>query len=268
MKIFNYIIILFLATGVFVSCETDSQVDIGQTDEATPAELTSIERAFFDEADKENTYVEFTFDIPDGYSVTEAKLQISINSQAERVDYGSFTSFPATVNLPLTDVATTLGKSVDDIAGGDVINIEVLTQSNDSYSRSNAVLNPLVACSYDPDEVSGSYDVVSSSWESSGVVTLTALEEDPYQIEVVGLAAMDGLTEDQGPLVFIVDPSDYSVTAPKTTLATEAWGYNNYSYEGTAGSLNTCDGTYNMSFSITVDEGSFGSYSDFIFTKK
>jgi len=44
------------------------------------------------------------------------------------------------------------------------------------------------------------------------------------------------------------------------------WGvYNNIAYEGT-GTFSSCDGTYNMNFTITVDEGSFGAFP-FTFTR-
>jgi hypothetical protein len=121
-----------------------------------------------------------------------------------------------------------------------------------------------VQCSYDPEVVSGSYRAVSSGWAVDGPVTITVDPEDQYTLYVAGLIGLDGLPEDQGPLRMTVDPADFSVTAHRTVLATNFFGYDNVAYQGT-GSLNTCAGSYEMSFTITVDQGSFGTY-DFIFT--
>ncbi|MDY0078560.1 MAG: hypothetical protein RBR87_14930, partial [Bacteroidales bacterium] len=83
---------------------------------------------------------------------------------------------------------------------------------------------------------------------------------DEYIVYVAGLAALDGLDEDKGPLKMVVNPLNFEVKAIRTVLATAAFGYDNIAYEG-FGILNTCDGTYNMNFTITVDQGSFGQYS-------
>lgn len=270
MKIINYFVLSLLFIAALTSCETETQVDIGPRGLGVAAKIDKVDAAFFDEGDKDNTFVKFTVNLPEGAGgVSSAKLQISLNGQAERADFGSYTEFPTDVTVKLTDVASALGKSIDDISGGDVVNIEVLTEVGGSFSRSNTALNPLVACTYTASALEGDYDVASSSWGSAGVVTFKGYADDPYKFDVVGLAAMDGVTEDQGPLTFIINPLDYSVNAPKATLATTAFGYDNFSYESSSpGSLNTCSSTFNMAFEITVDQGSFGTYSDYVFTKK
>jgi hypothetical protein len=63
----------------------------------------------------------------------------------------------------------------------------------------------------------------------------------------------------------IVNPLNFEVKAVKTVIATVAFQYHNIAYEG-FGILNTCNGTYEMTFTITVDEGSFGTNA-FTFTK-
>ncbi|MBS2213133.1 hypothetical protein KEM09_17080 [Carboxylicivirga mesophila] len=267
--IYNICIVAFMSL-LFVGCETDTQVDIGPRGLGVAATIEKVDAAFFDEGDKENTFVKFTVGLPEGASgVAGAKLQISLNGQSERVDVGDYTTFPADITVKLSDVADALGIGLADIKGGDVVNIEVLTEVNNEFYRSNTAINPLVACAYDPTNLVGDYDVSSSSWGSAGVVTFTQVDGEPYKFEVFGLAAMDGLNEDQGPLIFEVNPLDYSVIAPKATLATSAWGYDNFSYQSSApGSLNTCSSTFMMSFTITVDQGSFGTYSDYVFVKK
>ncbi len=85
-------------------------------------------------------------------------------------------------------------------------------------------------------------------------VTVTVDPDDEYTVYVAGLAALDGLDEDLGPLKMTVNPLNFEVTAERTVLASVAFsGYTNIAYEG-FGTLNTCDGTYEMNFTITVDQ--------------
>jgi hypothetical protein len=121
-----------------------------------------------------------------------------------------------------------------------------------------------VACELDPALTVGSYYSYSapSDWNSAGDITITADPVDPNTVYVAGLETNDGLDEDQGPLVMHIDPITYVVTADKTVLASDAWGYHNIAYAGT-GTYNTCTGLYKMKFTISVDEGDFG---EFVFT--
>jgi hypothetical protein len=124
-----------------------------------------------------------------------------------------------------------------------------------------------VPCAFDPLLVVGNYRAVSSAWDVDGPVTITADPNDPFIVYVAGLAALDGLNENLGPLKMVIDPNSYNVAAVKTALASNAWGYSNFSYQG-SGKLNTCNGTYSMSFSITVDQGTFANNQAFTFTKQ
>jgi hypothetical protein len=121
-----------------------------------------------------------------------------------------------------------------------------------------------VACELDMALAVGSYYSYSppSDWNSAGNIQITQDPGDQYTVLVAGLETIEGLDEDKGPLVMHIDPVTFAVTADKTVLASDAFGYHNIAYEGT-GSFNTCTGTYQMKFSISVDEGNFG---DFVFT--
>jgi len=77
---------------------------------------------------------------------------------------------------------------------------------------------------------------------------------------VAGLETLDGLNEDGGPLPLIIDPASYAITVPKTVLASNAWGYHNLAYKGT-GTLNTCSQAIQLNIAISVDEGSFGTFT-------
>jgi len=82
---------------------------------------------------------------------------------------------------------------------------------------------------------------------------------------VSGLYAIEGGNEDLGPLVMHIDPATYAVTADKTVIASDYWGYTNGAFEGT-GTYNSCDGSYVMKYAISVEEGDFGTFT-FVFTR-
>jgi len=122
-----------------------------------------------------------------------------------------------------------------------------------------------VACAFDKNLTVGSYHSVSASWNTSGNVTFTDDPNNPYTIFVAGLETLDNLIEDKGPLVMHIDPVTYAVKADKTVLATDAFGYHNIAYSG-SGTYNSCDGSFAMTFDISVDEGDFGNFG-FTMTK-
>jgi hypothetical protein len=151
---------------------------------------------------------------------------------------------------------------------GDIFSFEVVTVIGGKSYYSSAAFNAPVVCAYNPALVSGSYHAVSAGWAVEGDVTITVDPEDDYIVYVAGLETIDGVNEDLGPLKMIVNPLDFSVTAVKTVLASVVtWNpnYTNMAYEG-SGILNTCTGTYEMFYTITVDQGSFGGYA-FTLTK-
>jgi hypothetical protein len=159
------------------------------------------------------------------------------------------------------------GKEIRTVGSGIITNLKNLEDENAITD-----LRIDVPCEYVVEDVTGNYRAVSppSGWNAAGSIVITADENDPYILYVSGLAAMEGLNEDRGPLKMIVNPVDFTVVAERTVLASDLvpWGYpyTGYSYEGT-GRLNTCSGTYSMTFEITVDQGSFGAY-EFTFTKQ
>jgi hypothetical protein len=111
-----------------------------------------------------------------------------------------------------------------------------------------------VACPLDPALTVGSYLAYSppSDWNSTGNITLTSDPVDPNTIYVSGLATIDGGTEDRGPLVMHINPATYVVTAVKTVIASDFYGFTNYAFEGT-GTYDSCTGLYTMKFTISAD---------------
>lgn len=256
----KYKLIVFLAALVFgfSACETDVVDPTGLRGEGIIPSITNVNPAFFDVNDAQNAFIKFDVDVAG--AVSEVIVEVSYNGDMRRVTLTNFSTFPATdIIIYMRDVASALSIPIDDVKPGDVFAVELVTVQGEKRYRSSALISAAAACAYDPALVTGSYNAFSPDWPADGNVTVTVDPDDEYTIYVEGLAALDGLDEDQGPLKMHVDPLNFEVTAERTVLATAAFGYDNIAYEG-FGTLNTCDGTYNMNFTITVDQGSFGQY--------
>ncbi|HZK07964.1 MAG TPA: hypothetical protein VFC92_07155 [Bacteroidales bacterium] len=267
MKTYKILAVLAIMVLTFSACETDVVDPAGQRGEGVVPSITNLDPAFFDVNDPANTFIKF--DVDATAEVSEVIFVASYNYDKKglvRVPVRNTTIFPAKdVTIYMHEVATALGIQLDAIEPGDVFTIEALTVQEGKTYRSNAVINAAAVCAYDPDIVTGAYKAVSDDWGADGPITITTDPADEYILYVTGLAELDGLTEDQGPLKMIVDPFNFKVKAERTVLASIAFQYHNIAYEG-FGVLNTCDGTYQMTFTITVDEGSFGANA-FTFTK-
>lgn len=258
MKTFKILTLLAAMVLTFSACETDVVDPAGLRGEGVVPSITKLDPAVFDINDPENTFVKFDLDVTP--AVSEVIFVASYNGDLRRTTFRKFSTFPVKdVVIYMHEVATTLGISLESINPGDVFLLELLTIQGSKTYRSNAVISAPAVCLYDPAMVSGAYKAVSGDWGVDGPVTITVDPEDEYTIYVAGLAELDGLTEDQGPLKMTVDPLNFQVNAERTVLASIAFDYTNIAYEG-FGILNTCDGIYQMNFTITVDQGSFGQF--------
>lgn len=266
MKKINILAFFFTLALLLGSCEDTNENLVGLRGNAVVPLISDVNPAVFDSNDLTNTFVEFKLDVEDAALLENAIVKVSLNGQKERADLATITSFPATVKIKMTDVVAKLGKNINTIVLGDIINVEVWSTSDGAVYQTSAVFDAAVVCAYDPLRVTGSYHAVSTSWGSEGDITITVDPTDPFIVYVAGLEAIEGLDEDKGPLKMVVNPLNYAVTAVKTVLASDAWGYHNIAYEGT-GTLNTCDGTYQMLYAVSVDEGGFGKHP-FTLTKK
>ncbi len=256
IKIFSLIVGFAL---VFSSCETKVDDPAGLRGEAAVPGINDLNPATFDVNDLESTYVQFTLELDDP-AVEEAVILVSFEGDKKRAEVTTVNSFPATVKISLTDVVSKLGMELSSVKAADIFNFEVKTVQGGKSYFSSAAFNVAVVCGYDASSVTGSYRALSTDWDLDGGVTITADPDDTYTVYVSGLAVADGEVEDLGPLKMVVDPLNFDVTAGPTALASDFAGYTNVTYAG-SGKLNTCDGKYDMLFTITVDQGSFGSYN-------
>lgn len=260
---------LILTLVIFViSCE-ESIDPAGERGAGVVPIISNVDPAFFLAADLASSTVAFDVSLSAGDAADGGAVEVSYNGQGERAEALTITNFPANVILTGQDVVDALGMLVGDVSGGDVFNIEVVTTKDGVTSRSNAAINAPVACTYDPLLASGVFNAYSApeQWAVEGPVDLEVDPVDNTIIYVTGLAELDGLVEDAGPLVMNLDLNTFTVTAPQVVLATDAWGvYHNFSYEG-YGTYESCGGTFTMYFTPRVDEGYWGGPFLFTLTK-
>lgn len=262
IKTLGFILILIMYS---ISCE-ELPDPAGERGAAVVPGISGLNPGVYDVNDLQNAFVQFTVNVPEGASVTKATLICSFNNNHADVAITELTSFPATVKVYSSDAAQKLGIALADIERGDLFDFELLVTSGSRTTRSTPLVIP-VACVYTTAMSTGSFHSVSppSDWNTEGDINLTADVNDQYKIYVTGIEAIEGLTEDLGPLVMYIDPVTYAVNVPHKAIASDAFGYHNIAYEGT-GTFSSCDGTYNMLFTISVDEGTFGTFA-FTFTK-
>lgn len=233
-----------------------------------------------------------------GYSLTTSLDLLWNNDNVQKVDFmvvmardfskqyvlKTITTFPSTVTITGADILNAIpALASNPIVAGDQFYVfgnvtmkdgtylpGMLSNGTVAVSSANTSIDGIlkggvpdilisVPCAFIPAETVGSYHAVSSDWNVDGNVTITADPNDSHKVYISGLETIDGLNEDGGPLPVIINP-DYSVTVPKTVLASNAWGYTNLAYEG-SGTYNTCDGTFSLTMALSVDQGSFGTYS-------
>ena len=269
MKTYKILALLAVMFLTFSACETDVVDPSGLRGEGVVPSITNLNPAVFDVNDPENTFIKFDLDATPAVSEVIFVASYNYNDKGLlRVPVRNSTIFPAKdVVIYMHEVATALGIQLDSINPGDVFTLEALTVQGGKTYRSSAVINAAAVCAYDPEMVTGAYQAVSpaSDWNANGPITITVDPDDEYIVYVSGLPELDGFVGDLGPLKMIVNPKNFEVKAAKATLASIFDIYHNMAYEG-FGLLNTCNGTYEMTFTITVDEGSFGTNA-FTFTK-
>jgi len=265
MKKYKILAMLFAFALMISGCEDTNLNLVGSRGIAIVPTISDINPAFYT-TDYENSFVQFTVDLGEGDTVDAAELQVTYNGQ--NIVLQEITSFPQTIILPASDVIAALGLSESDVNVDDYFLYHVVTTNGGVSSRSTAALKVFVTCGFDPLLPKGSYHVVSSDWEVEGNVTLTADPVDPFKISVAGLYEMEGGVPNDNVLELIINPDNFSVSHENTLLGPSApWGsYTNYYYGPVSGLYKSCTGTFEMVFSITVDEGGFGNYS-FVFTK-
>jgi hypothetical protein len=260
MKRIKTIGLTFVLVIIFFGCE-DIKDPAGQRNVGIVPLISDVNGIFI--SGEPSSFIQFKVDLQSGAAVEKAEIEVSSQENFQRLKIADLTTFPSDFTFTLGEIAEKLGV----INAGDVIYFEVVTTKDGLTTRSNAALAPIVYCQYDPALAVGSYHSVSTpaEWNSEGDISLKSDPGDHFTIYVTGLETIEGLNEDQGPLVMHINPVTFSVVADKTVLASDAWGETNIAYEGT-GSYNSCTGSYEMNFNISTNQSDFGTFA-FTFTR-
>lgn len=214
--------------------------------------------AYNDEPDTSITVISNITSWPTKFDFTVASLVDiipNLNDIAE-VENGDFFRFYT--NITLEDGTL--------IRGRDTLYAAFSSGIANLPNSSTSVVYKVYSCRYDPVIASGSFHSISEDWVTEGDITIAVDPDDNTTVYVTGIEEIEGLVEDKGPLVMHIDTDSFIVTADHSVIASDFFGlYHNIAYEGD-GTFDPCTGTYEMSFAISVDEGSFGTFA-FTFTK-
>jgi hypothetical protein len=262
MKKMNKIPLAITLIILLIGCE-ETKDPAGQRNIGIVPAITDVNGMFI--SGELSSSISFRVSLAEGEAVENATIEVSSGDEFQRTKIADITSFPSDYTLTLGDITEKIGA----VNEGEVVYIEVVTTKNGVTTRSNAALAMTVFCMYDVNNATGSYHSISppSDWNTEGDISLKADQDDQFKIYVTGLEAIEGINEDQGPLVMHIDPATFNVVADKTVLASDFYFYDetNIAYEGT-GTYNSCTGTYEMNFHITTDQYDYGTFQ-FTFTK-
>ena len=259
MKRIKILRLTIILVAIFFGCE-EAKDPAGQRNVGIVPLVTDVDGMFI--GGEPSSFIQFKVDLQAGATVENAQIVVSSGDEFQREKIADITTFPSDFTFTLGEISEKLGE----INEGEVIYIEVVTTRDGITTRSNAAVAEIVFCMYNVNLATGTYHSVSSDWNSEGDISIKADAADPSTVYVTGLETIEGLDEDQGPLVMHIDPITFEVIADKTVLASEGWGETNITYEGT-GAFNSCSGTYEMNFHISTDQYDYGTFA-FTFTKK
>ncbi len=258
MKTYKLLGLIAAVVFTFVSCETDITDPAGIRDVFAVTKFTNVDPAIFIDGSLDEGFVQFTVNAEEGATFEDAYIVVSHNGTTQKKRLKDITSFPLVVKVTAVEAATALGMTVADIEVQDFFVFEVEVKIGGKIYRSNGALTSKVVCPFNPALAIGSYTAISGSWGVNGEVTITADPEDQYTVYVAGIPSLDGMPEDGSPLVMHINPKNFAVIADKTLLTSDYYGYDNLNFAG-SGEYNSCDGSYQMMFAATVDQGSFGN---------
>ncbi len=258
MKRIKTLRLTIILVTLFFGCE-EAKDPAGQRNVGIVPLLTDVDGMFI--SGEPSSFMQFKVDLQSGGTVESAQIVVSSGDEFQREKIADISSFPSDFTFTLGEITEKLGE----INEGEVIYIEVVTTRDGVTTRSNAALAEIVFCQYNVEMAAGSYHSLSTDWNSEGDISIKADAADQFTVYVTGLETIEGLDEDQGPLVMHIDPATFEVIADKTVLASDAWGDTNIAYEGT-GSYNSCTGLYEMDFTISTDQGEYGTFA-FTFTR-
>ncbi len=266
---YSKLFLLLMVFGLFAACEDTNEDLVKQRGVGVVPVMGQMSPALYYATDLESSYVEFDVDLSENDNVESAQIEVVYNDSLSAI-VKDLPSLPAKVHLDAVDVFKSLGVDASSVSSNDVLYVYVLTTNNGVTTRSIAADRiKILECAYDEEMACGAYDCVSEDWEAEGNVVLNKV--DDYTFEIVGFNEnVDGISDYGVNIVLQIDPATFNLAnvgesftiSPDLTLdwGDDYAGYTDYTYTIISGSYDTCTGTYEVEFDISVSIGDFGSY--------
>ena len=260
----KYIYAIVAAFVFFTGCKDTNENLVQERGVAVVPAMSDPAPAYFTD-NIEESYVEFDLSLSPGETVDKTSIEVA---------RGNKSAILRDVTLPITKLKVTasevlkaLNIPANDYNLGDIFYLYVLTTKDGKTTRSTAAFPIPVVCYFAPSMLAGNFYYVSASLEEEGSVTIEADPNNPLKVYISGLAETQGAVGNGNRIELNVNPNNFNVSGPKTIIAGSIWGYSNYAYQAVAGSYSACDDAYTITFSISVDQGSFGNFV-FVFTRE
>jgi hypothetical protein len=264
--------IVIAATMLLASCQDTNENLVQSRGMGVVPLMSEPNPALFIAGAIETSYIAFDVSLSEGDKVDKAEVEVVYNGKSAIVKP---VTLPSSVNLTAAEIVDALGVSPSAVQAGDVFYVYVLTTAGGSTTRSPAAVAVSVVCEFDAALTEGIYNFESSDWAVDGQVTLAADPSDPYKITLTDYPEAEGVENNLtgNKITLVINSTSFKVTGAKTILADNLAdfgasyaSYTNYAYEPVAGMYNSCDGSYTVTFAISVDQGSVGS-SVFVFRR-
>lgn len=267
MKKIQFSFLFILAMGlVFQSCEDDfdlaTDADGFFETKGAVASFTSPSPDFFDTGAPD---APASFEVSTlGEDVSSLRILKNFNGTGN-IEHATLSSFPATVNISLSEALAGTGVSLEDLKVGDSFRFTFETTTSTGTYTTGGSINIPVSCS---NKFPGTYDFVSTDYfcggdPLSGSVTITETEAGKYTFSDWGFGSYQecygGAASSWGTLAFVRYTSDdcdeCSQSAECNTISIE--GADSYG-DSWAFSIEKVEGT-ELTMSWTNDYGEFGT---------
>ncbi|WP_010663789.1 hypothetical protein [Marinilabilia salmonicolor] len=158
MKNIFWLLFILVAAFAFNGCDEEDEDPAGLRSAGIVPVISDISSSFFDLQDLDNAYVEFTVEASGEDEVSKVEIEATYNGETGSI--GSYESLPATVTVTASEAVQAVNATLDELALGDVVTLEVIVTSESGVrARSNVIINATFACESD---LTGEYVCLAS----------------------------------------------------------------------------------------------------------
>ena len=167
MKFYHWaagaVCLALMATSCHEAPIGEDFADINYKAKGALASPGNVQVGFFDLADPDNAGVAFDVDVT-GEAASEVEVTATHSGGASAV-YASLTTVPATLDVPLDELLTTLGLTLDEVEVGDEVVFSFRSATSSGTYISSETLAVPFSCSSD---LAGKMDYVSTNYFCGG----------------------------------------------------------------------------------------------------